>query len=62
MKNVVNCNLKNYYYHLYRYCNKCYSIKFALKCPLNHDLVEKDLKFNICDSCNLEIIGKGYRD
>ena len=45
------------------YCVSCKKPQvYAFKCPLNHELVERELHANRCDACRKSINGKGYRD
>lgn len=46
-----------------RYCVGC-KIPYVYynRCPLNHELIEKELHANRCDACRLSINGKGFRD
>ena len=46
-----------------RYCVRCKKPQvYDKKCPLNHELLLKDLFHNTCDACRKPIVGKGWRD
>jgi len=46
-----------------KYCVGCKKPQvFLNRCPLNHELQEKELTNNTCDSCRRDIRGKAYRD
>jgi hypothetical protein len=46
-----------------QYCVNCKKPQvYDKRCPLNHELVKKDLLHNTCDACRKPIKGKGWRD
>ena len=46
-----------------KYCVFCKEPQiFNNKCPLNHELIQKKLENNDCDSCRKPIKGKAFRD
>ena len=69
-KDCPICNSKNLNYSRWeckicqeKYCVGCTKPQvFLNRCPLNHELVERELHANRCDSCRQSINGKGYRD
>lgn len=66
----VFCKSSNFNYSRWmcEKCNEKYCVGCKLpqvfedKCPLNHQMVFKDLFSNTCDACRKSIKGKGYRD
>ena len=46
-----------------KYCVSCKIPQiFNNRCPLNHEMIEKELHANRCDCCRQSVNGKGFRD
>ena len=64
------CKTKTYNYSRWecltckeKYCVGCKKPQaFNNRCPINHELIERELHANRCDSCRQSINGKGFRD